>query len=123
MAMETRKFTIDIPETALQDLRDRLGRTRFPGEIADADWGYGTDLAYLRDLVAYWKEGYDWRAHESRLNQLNQSQAKVDDLWVHFVHEKGKGPSPMPPTAVGNSIFVIMPVECPLIVLWPERNA
>ena len=96
MAMETREFTIDITDAALQDLRERLGRTRFPGEIANADWGYGTDLAYLRDLVAYWKDGYDWRAHQSRLNQLNQSQARVDDLWVHFVHEKGKGPAPIP---------------------------
>lgn len=96
MTIETRPFAIDIPESDLVDLRERLARTRFPGEIPGSDWGYGTDLSYLRDLVAYWQESYDWRQHEKRLNQLQQSQVKVDDLWIHVIHERGQGPAPMP---------------------------
>jgi len=91
-----RPFTIDVPESVLDDLRERLRRTRWPGEIADSGWTYGTNLAYTRELVRYWLEDYDWRIHEAALNRLPQFVATVDELEIHFVHVKGKGPNPLP---------------------------
>ena len=91
-----RPFTIDVPESVLDDLRERLRRTRWPGEIEDSGWTYGTNLAYMRELVRYWLEDYDWRKHEAALNRLPQFVATVDGLEIHFVHVKGKGPNPLP---------------------------
>jgi len=87
-----RPFTIAVPEHVLQDLRERLGRTRFPGPIVGGDWDYGTDLAYMRDVVSYWKECYDWRYAETALNRLPQFMANVEGVDLHFVHAKAKGP-------------------------------
>ena len=72
MSNTVRPFQIETPQAALDDLQQRLALTRFPGEIPGSDWGYGTNLDYLRELVAYWRESYDWRTHEARLNQLPQ---------------------------------------------------
>lgn len=60
-------FVVQIPEAVLRDLHERLGRTRRPGHRPDAGWAYGTNLAYLKDLAAYWREAYDWRAQEPLL--------------------------------------------------------
>src|SRR5690242_5211715 len=65
-------FRIDVPDAVLTDLKGRLARTRFPDEIDGAGWEYGTNLAYLKDLVAYWRTKYDWRGEERKLNQLPQ---------------------------------------------------
>jgi microsomal epoxide hydrolase len=62
MSIEPQPFTVDIPETQLDDLRERLGRTRFPEQIDGAGWDYGTELGYERELVEYWRTTYDWRA-------------------------------------------------------------
>lgn len=96
MSDTVRPFQIETPQAALDDLQQRLALTRFPGEIPGSDWGYGTNLDYLRELVAYWRESYDWRTHEARLNQLPQFLVDVDGLAIHAVHVKGKGPNPMP---------------------------
>ncbi|HST67609.1 MAG TPA: epoxide hydrolase, partial [Mycobacteriales bacterium] len=80
-------FRIDVPDAVLDDLRDRLLRTRWPAEIKGVGWDRGTDPAYLRDLVAYWADGFDWRAQEARMNELPQFRA--DGL--HFVHQAGEG--------------------------------
>jgi pimeloyl-ACP methyl ester carboxylesterase len=89
-------FRIAIPDADLADLRDRLARTRWPDEINDADWSYGTSLAPLRALVEYWANGFDWRAQEAALNELPQFRAEIDGLPVHFVHRLGVGPRPFP---------------------------
>jgi pimeloyl-ACP methyl ester carboxylesterase len=89
-------FTIAVAQAALDDLRERLSRTRWPDEPEGAGWGYGTDLSYLRELVRYWQDGYDWRRHEAELNRLHQFTAEVDGVMVHFVHERGAGPNPTP---------------------------
>ncbi len=94
--MEAEPFEIRATAEALDDLRARLGRTRWPDEVADAGWGQGTDLAYLEELVAYWADGFDWRAQEERLNSLAQFRATVDGFGLHFVHERGRGPDPLP---------------------------
>jgi microsomal epoxide hydrolase len=62
---EPRPYTVQLPEAELAELRDRLARTRWPDQPPDRaaeDWAYGTELGYLRELVAYWREGFDWRA-------------------------------------------------------------
>jgi len=91
-----RPFRIAVPEHLLQDLRDRLGRTRFPGPIAGGGWDYGTDLAYMRDLVTYWKERYDWRFAETALNRMPQFMATVEGVDLHFVHVKARDSRPLP---------------------------
>lgn len=91
-----RPFTLETPEAVLDDLRERLRRTRFPGEVRDSGWRYGTNLAYQQDLIAYWLDGFDWRKAEARLNAMPQFTASVRGHELHFVHARGKGPKPFP---------------------------
>ena len=69
--MEVKPFSIDIPDAVLDDLRQRLAHTRWPGELPGAAWDYGTNLAYIQQLVDYWQTRFDWRAQEKRLNALH----------------------------------------------------
>ncbi len=94
--MTPERFTIAIPQSTLDDLRERLARTRWPLDPGNEDWRYGTNRAWLADLVAYWRDGYDWRAHEEAMNRYNHFKVVLDDVPVHFVHRRGVGPSPMP---------------------------
>jgi len=89
-------FSIKVPEEVLADLKARLDRTRFPDEVPDTAWEYGTDLAYLRELVDYWRTRYDWRKHEKHLNGLRHFRTEIADLDLHFIHEEGRGPNPKP---------------------------
>lgn len=113
-------FRIAVPDAVLADLRERLARTRFPDEIPGSGWDYGTELAYLRELVAYWRDGYDWRAAEARLNALPQFRAEVGGLGIHFIHVRGRGPRPFPlvithgwPGSVAEFVDVIGPLTDP----------
>ena len=94
--MKIAPFTIRIADAALADLRDRLARTRWPDELNDADWGWGTLSGSLRRLVEYWGSGFDWRVQEAALNQLPQFRAELDGLNIHFVHVRGTGEKPFP---------------------------
>ncbi|MFF9137173.1 epoxide hydrolase family protein [Streptomyces albogriseolus] len=85
-------FRIDIPQTDLDDLTDRLTRTRWPNEITDAGWDYGFPLARLKDLAEHWRTRYDWRAHEARLNELPHFLTEIDGQTVHFVHVRSARP-------------------------------
>jgi pimeloyl-ACP methyl ester carboxylesterase len=89
-------FTINVSDETLADLRWRLERTRWPDENPGGGWQYGTDLSYMKALVRYWLESYDWRVHEARLNRLRQFIAFVDGIELHFIHEPGVGPKPVP---------------------------
>jgi pimeloyl-ACP methyl ester carboxylesterase len=89
-------FTIAVPEATLKDLRARLLATRWPDQIEGSGWDYGMDTAYLKELVAYWASDYDWRAQEKKLNALHNYRAEIDGIKIHFVHERGKGPNPIP---------------------------
>ena len=91
-----RPFTIYIPDETLADLRMRLERTRWPDENPGGGWQYGSDLAYMKALVAHWRQKYDWRTHEARLNRLHQFIACVGGIDLHFIHEPGVGPKPLP---------------------------
>ncbi len=63
--MDAQPFEVSIPQERLDDLRERLARTRFPDQAPGAPWAYGTDVDYMRELVAYWRAGFDWRAQEA----------------------------------------------------------
>jgi microsomal epoxide hydrolase len=89
-------FRLHIPDAALEDLQTRLALTRLPDEAPEAPWKYGTSVAYLRDLLAYWRQGFDWRAEEAALNAFPQFRTKLNGIDLHFLHVPGEGPSPMP---------------------------
>ena len=94
--MSIQEFKIAIPQVVLDDLQERLARTRWPNEVEEAGWAYGTNLAYLKELVDYWQNEYDWRAQEAKLNSFVQFRTEIDGLGIHFIHERGKGPNPIP---------------------------
>jgi pimeloyl-ACP methyl ester carboxylesterase len=94
--MSVRPFTINVAQRTLDDLQERLARTRWPDEIQDAAWEYGTNLEYLKTVVAYWQEQFDWRAQEAKLNQCAHFRAEIDGFGIHFIHERGRGPQPLP---------------------------
>jgi len=94
--MTIEPFRVDVPQATLDDLRDRLARTRWTDEVEGAGWDYGTNLGYLKELADYWQHDFDWREQETKLNRHSQSRAKIDGFGVHFIHERGKGPNPMP---------------------------
>ena len=96
MAGTPTPFTLSIPQLAIDDLRARLALTRFPDQAPDAPWAYGTDLGYMKTLVPYWKDQFDWRAQEAALNAFPQFMVKMPDVDVHYLHVPGKGPSPTP---------------------------
>jgi pimeloyl-ACP methyl ester carboxylesterase len=89
-------FQIAVPDTVLADLRRRLEATRWPDAVEDAAWDYGSNLEYMKELVEYWRTGFDWRAQERALNRWTQYRADIDGLGLHFVYERGKGPAPLP---------------------------
>ena len=89
-------FRLHIPDDVLADLRSRLGRVRWPDEPPLPPWSTGTSVAYLQRLVAYWRDGFDWRAQEAKLNELRQFTVPLAGIDLHFIHEPGRGPAPMP---------------------------
>jgi pimeloyl-ACP methyl ester carboxylesterase len=89
-------FSLHVPDDVLDDLRDRLARTRFPDEVPGSDWRLGTNLAYMRNLVEHWGDRFDWRAHEAELNAFDQFRVELDGIDLHFIHQPGVGPDPFP---------------------------
>jgi microsomal epoxide hydrolase len=89
-------FKINVPNAVLVDLKDRLARTRFPSEIENSGWDYGTNLSYLKELVTYWRTKYDWREQERQLNKMPQYKTTIDNIEMHFVHQKSSRPNATP---------------------------
>lgn len=89
-------FKINISQSALDDLIARLGNTRWPDELPDVGWSYGTPTSYLKNLVDYWRTGYDWRAEEARLNAYPQFTAEIDSQLLHFQHIRSAEPDAIP---------------------------
>ncbi len=83
---EIRPFRIEIPQADLDDLRERLARTRWPDQLPGAGWDYGIPLEYVQELAEYWRTGYDWRVHEARLNEFDQFITTIDGQRIHFLH-------------------------------------
>jgi pimeloyl-ACP methyl ester carboxylesterase len=94
--IQTEPFAVAVSEETLADLRERLAKTRWPDEVANAHWEYGTNLAYLQELVAYWRDGYDWRRCERTINAFPQYRVTIDRVAIHFIHQPGRGPKPLP---------------------------
>jgi len=114
-------FEIAVPDEEISDLQSRLRATRWPAEAPVGDWRYGTDLAYLQDLCAYWADGYDWRMHEARLNQFDQFTTEIDGQHLHFVHARSAEPEARPliishgwPGSIVEFLHVIDPLRDPV---------
>ncbi len=113
-------FRIELPESELEDLRQRLDRTRWPDELPDTGWDYGVPQAYLRELVDYWRARYDWRAEEARLNAAPQFLARIDGQRVHFLHVGSPEAGALPllllhgwPGSVAEFLEIIGPLSDP----------
>lgn len=91
-----RAFRAEVPQAAIDDLKDRLARTRWPEKETVDDWDQGVPLAYAQELAAYWRDDYDWRGVEARLNALPNYLATVDGLDIHFLHIRSDNPAARP---------------------------
>lgn len=96
MSPSPRPFSLHVPDAQLVDLRERLARTRLPERPPGEPWATGTDVDYLAELVADWRERFDWRAQEGRLNALPQFKVALDGVDLHYLHVPGQGPEPLP---------------------------
>ena len=91
-----RPFTINVPQEVLTDLKERLARTRLPDQIPGTGWDYGTDRAYLEELLAYWRDEFDWRAQEAILNQFDHFRTVIEGVAVHFIHQRSPNENATP---------------------------
>jgi pimeloyl-ACP methyl ester carboxylesterase len=94
--MQPEEFNIAIPDQLLADLNNRLENTQWPDEIENSEWDFGTSVDYMKELVDYWLHSYDWRKQEAALNKFSHFKVDIDDIGIHFIHERGKGPNPLP---------------------------
>ena len=93
---EIRPYRIDVPSAVLDDLKERLARTRWPEAETVDDWSQGIPLAYTRDLAAYWADGYDWRSREAALNRFDHHLTEFDGLDIHFIHQRSPHDDALP---------------------------
>jgi len=90
------RFEVHVSDDVLADLHERLVRTRFPDAIAGTGWDYGMPVDYLRDLVGYWRDSYDWRAQEALLNRFDHFRTTIDGQSVHFIHARSPHDGALP---------------------------
>jgi pimeloyl-ACP methyl ester carboxylesterase len=90
------RFQIRVDDAILDDLRSRLAQTRFPDQIEDTGWEYGIPREYVRDLVEYWRDTYDWRSQEARLNELAHFRTRIDGQSIHFIHARSAHADALP---------------------------
>lgn len=112
------RFVIDVADAVLDDLDERLERTRWPDQLPGTGWAYGTDTGYLRELVSYWQNDFDWRAQEAKLNEFEHYRARVGGMRIHFVHARSRDPDAIPLLLLHGwpSSFVQMLDIIPLLV-------
>lgn len=89
-------FCIEVPDETLNDILKRVAAYPWHEMPDDGGWDYGANLDYMKELCAYWVEEFDWRKQEAAINQFSHFKAPVDGIDLHFIHEKGSGPAPMP---------------------------
>ncbi|MEE9436125.1 MAG: epoxide hydrolase family protein [Candidatus Adiutricales bacterium] len=113
-------FTVSVDDKVIEDLKKRLALTRWPDEIPDSAWQYGSSLAYLKELVEYWLNDYDWSRAEELLNGFPQYMVSHEKVDLHFIHVPGKGPEPLPliishgwPGSIYEFVKVIGPLTDP----------
>jgi len=93
---DIRPFRIDVPQADLDDLNDRLARTRWPDELPGVGWSYGVPVSYLKVLAEYWRTSYDWRTYEAKLNEFPQFMTTIDGQDIHFIHVRSPEPNALP---------------------------
>ncbi len=96
MSTAATPFELYVSDEVLADLRARLTRVRWPDEVPSNRWQYGTELAYLKSLVDYWRDRYEWRTHEAEINRFAQYKVRLAGIDVHFIRAEGKGRAPLP---------------------------
>ena len=113
-------FEIDVPDSALLDLKERLARTRWPEAETVSDWSQGIPLAYVQELCAYWQESYDWRVVEARINAMPQFVTAIDGVDIHFLHVRSPEDNAKPlllthgwPGSIVEFLKVIGPLSAP----------
>jgi len=124
---EIRSFRVDVPEAVLDDLHDRLSRTRWPDQIPGSGWGYGTDLAYLQSLCDDWQHKFDWRAQEDRFNRWPHFLTDIDGQQIHFIHARSDNANALPliithgwPGSVAEFLDIIEPLRADFHVVVPS---
>ena len=90
---EIKPFKINIPDAIINDLQERLSKSRKPDQLKNTTWEYGTNKKDLESLLYHWKENYKWKERETFLNSFPQYKTKIDHLNIHFVHKKSKNPN------------------------------
>lgn len=95
-AIKIEPFKINVPQSDINALRARLTNIRWAPELDNEDWSYGVNGTYLRELMTYWRDKFDWREQEARINSFPQFRAVINDIPIHFIHVRGKGPDPVP---------------------------
>src|SRR5436190_24172469 len=115
-------FSIQIEAESLSDLRERIRKTRWPDQAPSSAWEQGTDLEYLRQLLAYWADEFDWQAQERELNASAQFRAELDGVHIHFVHERARHGHGIPLIVTHGwpSTFVEL---LPLVPFLPDPHA
>lgn len=120
MDSEIRPYRIDIPGSDLDDLRDRLARTRWPAQLRGVGWSRGVPLDYLRELAEHWRTSFDWRAQGAALNALPQFTTSIDGQTIHFLHVRSPEADALPlvithgfPGSVAEFLDVIGPLTDP----------
>jgi epoxide hydrolase len=96
MSEAIERFEIHVDDAVLDDLQQRLGATRFPDQLEGTGWEYGMPVDTLHDLVSYWRDTYDWRAQEARLNEVAQFRTRIDGQSIHFVHARSPHADALP---------------------------
>lgn len=94
--MNIQPFSLPYSDAAVDDLRFRLAHTRWPDAIPGSGWEYGIDLTYMRGLCDYWRVQFDWKLQLEKMSAFHHYRCTVDGIGIHFIHERGKGPAPMP---------------------------
>ncbi|GAA0367417.1 epoxide hydrolase family protein [Bacillus horti] len=94
--MNIRPYTVRVDKTEIEELKKRLQNTRWPDEIEEAQWEYGIPLAFMKDMLHYWKTEFNWKNVEDRINSYANYQADIDGIALHFIYERGSGPNPTP---------------------------
>jgi len=113
-------FQVGVPQAALDDLRNRLANTRLPDQIPGTSWEYGTERGYLEELLTYWMNEFDWRAQEARINAFDQFTTEIDDVNMHFIHQRSANPDAIPlmivhgwPGSISEFLEIIPPLVDP----------
>jgi epoxide hydrolase len=121
VSAEIRPFEIRVPEAVLEDLRERLARTRFVVPIPGSGWAYGANPEWLREIASFWRSDFDWRSQEAALNRIPQFTTELDGLRIHFLHQRSKEPGALPllvthgwPGSIAEFMKIVAPLSDPV---------